>query len=163
VQPGPRLYIDHPTVFWSVIISMYVGNMILLVLNLPLIPYISKLLDIPKKLLVPIILFFSLIGVYLVSFNTVDLTMMVIFGVVAVVFRLLDFPLAPLLLGFILGGMMEENLRRALLIWDGSWAFLWERPITATIVSLSLLTITVPVISSLLQKRRAKVANLTPD
>jgi putative tricarboxylic transport membrane protein len=120
-------------------------------------------LDIPKKLLVPIILFFSLIGVYLVSFNTVDLTMMVIFGVVAVVFRLLDFPLAPLLLGFILGGMMEENLRRALLIWDGSWAFLWERPITATIVSLSLLTITVPVISSLLQKRRAKVANLTPD
>lgn len=163
VQPGPRLYIDHPTVFWSVIISMYVGNMILLVLNLPLIPYISKLLDIPRKILVPIILFLSLIGVYLVSFNTVDLTMMVIFGVVAVVFRLLDFPLAPLLLGFILGGMMEDNLRRALLIWDDSWAFLWQRPITATIVSLSLLTIAVPAVSSLLQKRRARVTGKVID
>jgi len=142
---------------------MYVGNMILLVLNLPLIPYISKLLDIPKKILVPIILFLSLIGVYLVSFNTVDLTMMVIFGVVAVVFRLLDFPLAPLLLGFILGGMMEENLRRALLIWDGSWAFLWQRPITATIVTLSLLTIAVPAVSSVLQKRRARVTGVTSE
>ncbi|MCP3907633.1 MAG: tripartite tricarboxylate transporter permease [Oceanicoccus sp.] len=156
VQPGPRLYIDHPSVFWAVIISMYLGNIILLVLNLPLIPYISKLLEIPRQLLTPIILFFSLIGVYLVSFNTVDLTMMVAIGVAAVMFRVLDFPLAPLLLGFILGGMLEDNLRRALLIWDGSWAFLWERPITATIMVITLLTLILPLISSLRDRRIIK-------
>ena len=156
MKPGPRLYIDHPSVFWAVIISMYLGNIILLVLNLPLIPYISKLLEIPRQLLTPIILFFSLIGVYLVSFNTVDLTMMVAIGVAAVMFRVLDFPLAPLLLGFILGGMLEDNLRRALLIWDGSWAFLWERPITATIMVITLLTLILPLISSLRDRRIIK-------
>ena len=156
VQPGPRLYIDNPAVFWSVIISMYVGNVILLVLNLPLIPYIAKLLSVPRQLLTPIILFLSLMGVYLVSFNTVDLMMMVAIGAVAVVIRLLDYPLAPLLLGFILGGMLEDNLRRALLIWDGSFAFLWQRPITATIVTITLLTLLVPVVTSLRDGRRAR-------
>ena len=149
VQPGPRLYIDHPAVFWSVIISMYLGNIILLVLNLPLIPYIAKLLDIPRQFLTPVILFLSLIGVYLVSFNTVDLVMMVIIGVIAVGFRVLNFPLAPLLLGFILGGMLEENLRRALLISDGSLEFLWQRPITATIMIITIATLLIPVMSSL--------------
>lgn len=149
VQPGPRLYIDNPAVFWSVIISMYLGNIILLVLNLPLIPYIAKLLDIPRQFLTPVILFLSLIGVYLVSFNTVDLVMMVIIGVIAVGFRVLNFPLAPLLLGFILGGMLEENLRRALLISDGSLEFLWQRPITATIIAITIATLLIPVMSSL--------------
>ena len=149
VQPGPRLYIDHPAVFWSVIISMYLGNIILLILNLPLIPYISKLLAVPRQFLTPIILFLSLIGVYLVSFNTVDLFMMVVIGAIAVVFRVLNFPLAPLLLGFILGGMMEENLRRALLISDGSLEFLWQRPITATIIIITVATVLIPIVSSL--------------
>ena len=153
VQPGPRLYIDHPAVFWSVIISMYLGNIILLILNLPLIPYISKLLDVPRQFLTPIILFLSLIGVYLVSFNTVDLFMMVIIGAIAVVFRVLDFPLAPLLLGFILGGMLEENLRRALLISDGSFEFLWQRSITATIIAITIATLLIPIVSSLRKKK----------
>jgi putative tricarboxylic transport membrane protein len=134
---------------------MYLGNIILLVLNLPLIPYISKLLAVPKQFLTPVILFLSLIGVYLVSFNTVDLLMMVVIGVVAVLFRILNFPLAPLLLGFILGGMLEENLRRALLISDGSLAFLWQRPITATILLITIATLLVPVIAALRQKRAA--------
>ena len=155
VQPGPRLYIDHPAVFWSVIISMYIGNIILLILNLPLIPYISKLLDIPRQYLVPIILFFSLIGVYLVSFNTFDLVMMVIIGIAAVGFRVLNYPLAPLLLGFILGGMLEENLRRALLISDGSLDFLWQRPITATILAITIGTILLPVLSMFRRKRHS--------
>ena len=153
VQPGPRLYIDHPAVFWSVIISMYVGNIILLILNLPLIPYISKVLDIPRQYLVPIILFFSLIGVYLVSFNTFDLVMMVVIGIAAVTFRVLDYPLAPLLLGFILGGMLEENLRRALLISDGSLGFLWQRPITATILAITIGILLFPALSMFRRKR----------
>jgi len=152
VQPGPRLYIDNPAVFWSVIISMYLGNVILLVLNLPLIPYISRLLDIPKQFLTPIILFLSLIGVYLVSFNPFDLVMMVVIGAIAVFFRVLNFPLAPMLLGFILGGMLEENLRRALMISDGSLAFLWERPITASILLITLATVLIPQLLSMLRK-----------
>ncbi len=157
VQPGPRLYVDYPEVFWSVIISMYLGNVILLVLNLPLIPYISKLLHVPRQFLTPIILFLSLIGVYLVSFNTFDLVMMVVIGAIAVGVRLLDYPLAPLLLGFILGGMLEENLRRAIMISDGSLSFLWERPITATIMAITLLTITAPIISSIRNRRMEKL------
>ena len=125
-------------------------------LNLPLIPYISKLLSVPRQLLTPIILFFSLMGVYLVSFNTIDLSMMVAIGAIAVVIRILDYPLAPLLLGFILGGMLEDNLRRALLIWDGAVAFLWQRPITATIMVITLLTLLIPVIGSLRDGRRAR-------
>ncbi len=97
---------------------MYIGNVILLILNLPLIPYIARILAIPSTILIPMIVFFSLIGVYFVSFNTFDIHLMVIFAVAAVGLRLLDFPMAPMLLGFILGGMMEDNLRRALSIND---------------------------------------------
>jgi putative tricarboxylic transport membrane protein len=152
VQPGPRLYIDNPAVFWSVIVSMYLGNIILLVLNLPLIPYISKLLQVPRQFLTPIILFLSLMGVYLVSFNSAELTIMLVIGVVAVVFRILDFPLAPMLLGFILGGMLEDNLRRALLIWDGSYEFLWQRPITAVIMAVTIATLLAPSVLSLARR-----------
>jgi putative tricarboxylic transport membrane protein len=93
------------------------------------------------------IMFFSLIGVYFVSFNTFDIYLMVLFAVGAVGLRLLDFPMAPMLLGFILGGMMEENLRRALLINNDSWAFMWERPLTATILAIAILTLFAPLIS----------------
>lgn len=146
IQPGPLLYINHPDVFWGVIVSMWLGNVVLLILNLPLIPYIASILKLPRGFLLPMILFFSLIGVYLVSFNTFDLQLMVIFAATAVFLRLLDFPMAPMILGFILGGMIEENLRRALLIYDGSWSFLWERPLTAVIMALALMALAVPLI-----------------
>ena len=152
VQPGPQLFQDRPEVFWSVIISMYIGNLVLLVLNLPLIPYIARLLALPANLLVPLILFFSLIGVYLVSFNTFDITMMVGFAVLAVGLRLFGFPLAPLILGFILGGMMEENLRRALDIYDG-YTFLWERPLTLAIMLITLAVVVVPMVQRFRQAR----------
>ncbi|GLQ16148.1 tripartite tricarboxylate transporter permease [Maritalea porphyrae] len=154
IQPGPRLYIDQPEVFWAVIVSMWIGNIILLVLNLPLIPYIAKVLAIPSRFLLPLILFFSLIGVYFVSFNTFDIQLMIIFAVAAVVLRLLDFPLAPMILGFILGGMMEENLRRALLINNDSWSFLWERELTLSILVIAALTLFVPMLMPLYSKWR---------
>ncbi len=145
IQPGPRLFIDNPEVFWSVIISMYFGNVVLLILNLPLIPYISRLLIIPRPILVPMILLFSITGVYLVSFNSVDILIMAGICAVAIFLRLLTFPMAPLLLGFILGGMMEDNLRRALLINDDSLSFLWERPITLTIMLITLCVLIAPL------------------
>jgi putative tricarboxylic transport membrane protein len=147
IQPGPTMYTDQPALFWSVIISMYIGNVVLLVLNLPLIPYIAKLLAMPKQILTPLVIFFSLIGVYLVTFNTFDIYMMVVFAVVALGLRLIDYPMAPMILGFILGDMMENNLRRALTISDGSLSFLWERPITATILAITIIMLVSPLIS----------------
>ncbi|MFT7178461.1 MAG: putative tricarboxylic transport membrane protein [Oceanospirillaceae bacterium] len=144
IQPGPRLYVDHPDVFWSVIISMYFGNLVLLVLNLPLIPYISRLLAIPPQILNPLIIFFSIIGVYLVSFNTFDIQMMVFITLLAVGLKMLDFPMAPMLLGFILGGMLEKNLSRALVVSDGSFDFLWNRPLTFSIMSITVIILLLP-------------------
>ncbi|WP_136659886.1 tripartite tricarboxylate transporter permease [Nitratireductor sp. XY-223] len=154
IQPGPRLYIDQPAVFWSVIVSMWIGNIVLLILNLPLIPYIAKILAIPSRFLLPLILFFSLIGVYFVSFNTFDIQLMVLFGLIAVVLRFLDFPMAPMILGFILGGMMEENLRRALLINNDSWSFLWQRPLTLTILVIAGFCLFAPILWSNFQRLR---------
>ncbi len=155
IQPGPRLFVDEPEIFWSVIVSMYIGNVILLILNLPLIPQIARLLTIPRPYLIPIIMFFSMMGVYLVSFNPFDIQMMVIIAAIAVVLRLLEFPMAPLLLGFILGGMLEDNLRRAITLSDGSWAFLWERPMTLTLIGITLMVLVSPVIRVLLERKAA--------
>ncbi|HIG43573.1 MAG: tripartite tricarboxylate transporter permease [bacterium] len=146
IQPGPRLFIDEPQIFWSVIISMYFGNLVLLVLNLPLIPYIARLLLIPKPYLIPIIMFFTIMGVYLVSFNTFDIQLMLFVAICAVLLRLLEFPMAPLLLGFILGGMLEDNLRRAITLSDGQIDFLWQRPVTVILVALTLLVLFSPLI-----------------
>ncbi len=144
VQPGPMLFTDRPEVFWAVIISMYIGNVVLLILNLPLIPYIARLLALPSQLLVPLVLFFSLCGVYLVSFNTFDIQLMVVFAVAAIVLRLFGYSMAPMILGFVLGRLMEENLRRALEIYDG-YSFLWERPITLGIMILTAIILLAPV------------------
>ncbi len=156
IQPGPTMYVDNPALFWSVIISMYIGNLVLLVLNLPLIPYIAKLLTMPKQLLLPLIIFFSLIGVYLVTFNNFDIYMMTIFAVIALFLRIINYPMAPMILGFILGGMMEDNLRRALTISDGSLSFLWERPITLSILSLTVVMLFVPLFSKYFVKMKKK-------
>ena len=154
IQPGPRLFVDNPDVFWSVIISMYFGNIVLLILNLPLIPYISRLLVIPRPILIPLILFFSITGVYLVSFNTFDIQMMVIITVIATFLKLLHFPMAPMLLGFILGDILEKNLSRSLTLSDGSYAFLWERPLTLTIMICAVLALLMPLFSMWREKRR---------
>ncbi|HAS8346125.1 TPA: tripartite tricarboxylate transporter permease [Vibrio vulnificus] len=158
IQPGPRLFVDHPDVFWSVIISMYVGNIVLLILNLPLIPYISRLLAVPRTVLLPMILFFSITGVYLVSFNTMDVFVMLLVAMGAIALRLANFPLAPLLLGFILGGLMEENLRRALMISDGQISFLWERPLTLAFTVIAILMVSSPLLSAIYQKIKPSTA-----
>jgi putative tricarboxylic transport membrane protein len=142
IQPGPRLYQTNPEIFWSVIMSMYIGMVVLLILNLPLIPYIARILAVPKNFLIPLILFFSITGIYLISFNNFDIYLMIGIAVVATFLRLYDFPMPPLILAFVLGKLMEENLRRSLLISDGSFNFLWDRPLT-----LIILLITISIVS----------------
>jgi putative tricarboxylic transport membrane protein len=114
---------------------------ILLILNLPLIPYIARVLATPKNFLIPLILFFSVTGIYLMSFNNFDIFLMIGIAVVATFLRLYNFPMAPLILAFVLGGLIEENLRRSLLISDGSFSFLWDRPLTAVIFGGTILLV----------------------
>ncbi len=161
IQPGPRLFVEHPDVFWSVIISMYIGNIVLVILNLPLIPYISRLLAVPRTVLIPMILFFSITGVYLVSFNTMDVFVMLLVAMAAIALRLASFPLAPLLLGFILGGLMEENLRRALMISDGELSFLWDRPITLTFTVLAILVLASPLLGRIFTRFKLDLAKVS--
>ncbi len=143
VQPGPRLMIDNPSVFWAVIISMYIGNVILLILNLPLIPYIAKLLTIPRNYLIPFILFFTMIGAYIGQNNATELLILVGLGVCATILRFADYPLPPLLIGFILGGMMEDNFARAVNLTDGV-AFMYQRPMTLALLVFGMLLIFMP-------------------
>ena len=151
VSPGPRLMEDNPDIFWSVIISMYIGNLILLILNLPLIPYIAKILTVPRSYLIPFILFFTLMGSYIGQNNPTELLILVILGVVATFLRFASFPLAPLLIGFILGPMLEDNFSRATQIYDGI-SFIWERPMTTILLIISILMIFIPIINSKIQK-----------
>ena len=151
VSPGPRLMEDNPDIFWSVIISMYIGNLILLILNLPLIPYIAKILTVPRSYLIPFILFFTLMGSYIGQNNPTELLILVFLGVAATFLRFASFPLAPLLIGFILGPMLEDNFSRATQIYDGI-SFIWERPMTTILLIISILMIFIPIIKSKIKK-----------
>ncbi|MEO0342876.1 MAG: tripartite tricarboxylate transporter permease [Pseudomonadota bacterium] len=143
VTPGPRLMTDSPEIFWSVIISMYIGNVVLLILNLPLIPYIAKILAVPRNYLIPFILFFTLMGAYIGQNNATELLMLVGFGVAATILRFADYPLAPLLIGFILGRMMEDNFARSMQLYDGA-GFILERPMTMGLLAIAVLLIFLP-------------------
>jgi len=143
VTPGPRLMIDNPAIFWAVIISMYIGNFVLLVLNLPLIPYIAKLLLIPRNYLIPFILFFTMIGAYIGQNNATELLILVGLGVCATILRFADYPLPPLLIGFILGGMLENNFARAVNLTDGV-GFMVERPMTLALLIFGAILIILP-------------------
>ena len=152
VSPGPRLMVDEPQIFWAVIISMYLGNLVLLLLNLPLIPYIAKVLAVPRNFLIPFILFFTLMGAYIGQNNATELLFLVGFGVCATMLRFADYPLAPLLIGFILGPLLENNFSRAMQLYDGV-GFIWERPMTLALLILALILVVLPSY----RQRRARV------
>jgi putative tricarboxylic transport membrane protein len=143
VSPGPRLMIDEPQIFWSVIISMYLGNLVLLILNLPLIPYIAKVLLVPRTFLIPFILFFTMMGAYIGQNNATELLILVGLGVCATILRFADYPLAPLLIGFILGPMLENNFSRSMNLYDGV-GFVVERPMTLGLLLIAALLIILP-------------------
>jgi putative tricarboxylic transport membrane protein len=140
VQPGPLLLTDHPEVFWGLVASMYIGNVILLILNLPLVGIFVNLLRIPYAWLVPIILIISIIGVYSVNFSNADIWIMVLSGVVGYVLRKFGYEMAPLLLALVLGDRLEENFRLALTMSGGSYAVFVDRiSIIVLISTLGLL------------------------
>jgi TctA family transporter len=147
IQPGPQVMTSNPGLFWGLIASMWVGNLMLVVLNLPLIGIWIKLLQVPYRLLYPAILLFCAIGVYTINNASFDVVQTAAFGLLGVVFVKLEFEPAPLLLGFVLGPMMEENLRRAMLLSRGDPSVFVTRPISLVMLLMAvglLLLIAVP-------------------
>ncbi|MGQ2992851.1 MULTISPECIES: tripartite tricarboxylate transporter permease [Variovorax] len=153
IQPGPQVMTSNPELFWGLIASMWIGNLMLIVLNLPMIGIWIKLLTIPYKWLFPSIVLFCAVGVYSENNNTFDVWMVAIFGIVGYLFLKLRCEPAPLLLGFILGPMMEENLRRALLLSRGDWSVFVTRPLSAGLLAAALLLLVVVLLPSVKAKR----------
>ncbi len=136
IQPGPNMIAGHPDLFWGLVASMWVGNCFLIILNVPLVRYWLSVFKIPYAVLFPSILFFCCIGTFSVNNNLDDIFITAVFGFVGYLFLRLDLDPAPLMLGFILGPMLEENFRRALLLSRGSFAIFVTRPISGTLISL---------------------------
>jgi putative tricarboxylic transport membrane protein len=130
IRPGPFLLSKHPDVFWGLISSMYVGNIMLLVLNVPLIPMWVQVLKIPYRILFPLILLFCVIGSYSLRNNSFDVLVMLLFGIVGYLFRKFEYEGAPLILAFVLGPILELNLRQALISSKGSFLIFVTRPIS---------------------------------
>ena len=153
IQPGPQVMSSNPELFWGLIASMWIGNAMLIILNLPLIGVWIKLLSIPYRWLFPSIVLFCAIGVYSTNNNTFDIWMVGLFGIIGYVFHKLECEPAPLLLGLILGPMMEENLRRALLLSRGNWGELVTRPISAGLLVAAALLLVVVLSPAVRSKR----------
>jgi putative tricarboxylic transport membrane protein len=153
VQPGPLLMRQHPDIFWGVIVSMYIGNVILLVLNLPLIGIWVKMLSIPYAILFPLIILFCIIGSYSVNGSYLDIIVLMIFGGIGYLIRKLKFEAAPLILGFILGPMIEVALRQSLLISNGRFYIFISRPISLGFFVITLVLLISSPIMAWLKKR----------
>jgi putative tricarboxylic transport membrane protein len=152
IRPGPLLVKEQPQVFWGLIASMYIGNAVLLVLNLPLIRLWVKLLQVPYRVLGPLILVFVVVGAYSVNNNPGDVGLVVVFGALGWLLRKFDFEPAPLVLAMILGPQLEAALRRSLIYSHGDLAVFVERPIAATLVGLAALMLLAPVFRWLLSR-----------
>ncbi len=154
IQPGPQVMTSNPQLFWGLIASMWIGNLMLVILNLPLIGMWIKLLTVPYRWLFPAIVLFCAIGVYSTNNNVFDIWMVATFGVIGYAFIKLGCEPAPLLLGFILGPMMEENLRRALLLSRGTWSVFVSRPLSAGLLTAALALLAVVLLPSIKAKRQ---------
>jgi len=153
VQPGPLLFQDHPEVAWGLIASMFIGNLMLLILNMPLVKVFAKIIETPPKYLLPIIIAISVFGVYAVQYNTFDLLLLIVCGLAGYFLAKNDYPLAPLVLGLVLGPMIENNMRRALTASDGDFLVFLTKPLSTVFLILALLWILIPILLKLRGKK----------
>ena len=156
ITPGPKMMAQHPEIFWGVIASMYLGNIMLLVLNLPLIGLWVKVLKIPYRILMPLILLFCLIGVYSINSNIVELIVMVVFGIVGYMLRKLKYEEAPLVLAFVLGPLLEMSFRQSLIMSSGSFLIFVQKPISAIALAIAALLL-ISSAFSFYQKAKEKI------
>jgi putative tricarboxylic transport membrane protein len=157
ITPGPLMMMQKPDVFWGVIASMYIGNIMLLILNLPLIGLWIQILRIPYGVMFPLILVFCIIGVYGTAGSTFHLGLMLMFGVVGYLLRRTGYELAPLVLGFVLGPLLEVNIRRSLIAGDGDWSYLLTRPLALACLLLAAALIVGAALPAI-RERRAVLA-----
>jgi len=160
VQPGPFLVAEHPDVFWGVIASMYIGNVMLLILNLPLVGLWVQVLKVPYSILAPIVVLICAIGVYSIKNDPAEILIMLCFGLLGYVLRKLGFDAGPLLLAFILGPMVEKSMRQSLILSGGAFSIFVTRPISATLLG-SLTAVVLLQIAIALRRRRAASAERT--
>ena len=153
VQPGPKLLAEHPQLFWGVVASMYVGNAMLLVLNLPLIGMWVQILKVPYPILFPLILLFCLIGAYSLNNSLTEVGFMIFFGVLGYFLKKLEYEGAPLLLALVLGPMMEINFRQSLAMGDGNLLFFFTRPISAPIMIVAMIFLILPLIPAVTRNK----------
>ncbi len=154
VQPGPLLFSEHPTIAWGLIASMFIGNLMLLILNMPLVKVFAKIIETPPKYLIPMIVAISFFGVYAVQLATFDLFVLIGFGIFGYFMTKQDYPMAPLVLGLVLGPMIENNLRRALTISNGDYSVFVTRPASLIFLLIALLWVAVPVILKMKGKKK---------
>jgi putative tricarboxylic transport membrane protein len=157
IPPGPLLITRHPELFWGVVVSMFIGNIMLLALNLPLIGMWVRLLKVPYKFLYPMIILFCLIGAYSLKSKVADIVVMVIFGWLGYVMKKCRYEGAPLVLAFVLGPIMETSLRQSLIISKGSLSVFFLRPISLSCLLLAFLLLLFPMISFFKKKRERMI------
>jgi putative tricarboxylic transport membrane protein len=154
LRPGPLLFEKNPELVWGLIASMYIGNVVLLVLNLPLVGLWVQLLRIPPRILLPLILLFCMTGTYAVSGNLFDLWVMVVFGVLGLGLQRYGYPVAPIVLGLILGPMLETHFRRALILSRGNYGIFVQRPIAAALLAVAAVYLLLPALAWAWRRRR---------
>ena len=153
IQPGPQVMTSNPKLFWGLIVSMWIGNLMLVILNLPLVGMWVKLLSVPYRVLYPAILLFCCIGAYSINNNVFDVFMTIPFAILGYIFKKLDCEPAPMLLGFVLGKLMEEYLRRAMTISRGDWTVFFTRPLSATLLVLAIILLVIVFLPAISKKR----------
>ena len=158
IQPGPQVMTSNPSLFWGLIVSMWIGNLMLVILNLPLIGIWIKLLTVPYRVLFPAILLFCCIGSYSLNNNVFDVFMTIPFAILGYVFKKLECEPAPMLLGFVLGKLMEEYLRRAMTISRGDWSVFVTRPLSASLLAVAAIMLVIVFLPAIAKKREEAFA-----
>jgi putative tricarboxylic transport membrane protein len=159
LQPGPLLFQKNPDFVWAIIASMYIGNVILLILNLPLVYLFAKLLDLPAAILYSLVLTFCCVGVFTLRFAVLDIFLVLGFGVIGYFMKKHKYPAAPMLLALVLGDLMEQALRRSLALSDGDWTVFFTRPISLGILIIAAVFLAIPLVSFLRRRARATGGN----
>ncbi|SFU53310.1 tripartite tricarboxylate transporter permease [Xenorhabdus koppenhoeferi] len=157
ITPGPTMFTEQPDIVWGLIAALLIANILLLIMNIPMIGLFTRMLKVPMWFLVPSIAIISSVGVYAVHSTTFDLMLMVGLGVFGHILRKMNFPMSPLILGFVLGEMLEQNLRRALSISNGNFEILWSSTIAQVLLILAILVIIIPPALRIVNKRRNKI------
>jgi putative tricarboxylic transport membrane protein len=156
VSPGPQLVTQQPELFWGVVNSMYIGNILLLIMSIPLVGLFVKILRVRATLLAPITVLITLIGVYTVNNDVFDIVLVIVFGAVGYLMKKFGFDPGPLVLAFVLGSLLEDSLRRSLLIFDGDPAGFFTRPISGVLLAVFVLVALLPPVRAALSRRHAR-------